>query len=387
MTPAESNEIILKLITGLGCKKLRKIDHKCQVTKNPIDLTSSAVHFLYDPKEILEYIDYNGEYFYWIFDRMWEEWIALSSLDVEEIEGYNQPLSDSAKKIIDKVIENLTTSLGVQTKYIDKYDKTLLVPVSRLIARNEIGYEYVPFQGLDIWNGYEVSYLDKSGKPHSKMIQIAYSADSENIVESKSLKLYLNSFNQTKLEDSEFIGIIEQDLKDLLITDTIRVSFFENLSFEDKKDFINIDELSPGSYEYTYNPDLLLIEPFEHNKISNPVVKLKSNLLKSNCRHSGLPDWGSCYIEYRPSISTVNPGSLLQYIISFRNIQEFHEECCERIFHDLWTLLNPEYLKVSLNYTRRGGLDINPIRFYTSKGEDSFDFYNEISKFQRTQRQ
>lgn len=377
-------------------KKLRKANYKCEFTG--VELSGStgfAVYSIYNIAEIEEYVksyENKDEIIYWVFDRMWEDWLLIISKDVhfeqeEKVRQSIKSLDDYAKKIIDKVIDNLKTPLGSRTSYISEYDPTLLLPVKRQPTREAIGYEYIPFVGLDVWNGYELSYLDRNGKPVNKMIRIAYDSDSESIIESKSLKLYFNSFNNTiieKLGKGNIIDIIKQDLKQAIKCNSIDAYFIETNYIHDfAKYYYPIDQLRCDKYSYDYDPDLLEIKP----SLANYPIFLKTDLLKSNCRHSGLPDWGTAYISYEPNAAQLDPYSVLKYIISFRNHREFHEECCERIMHDIMFKINPKWLRVELRYTRRGGLDINPIRVFDSIGEYNYDFHVEFSRYAREIRQ
>lgn len=366
-------------------KKLRKANYKCENSGVSITPATAFVDSIYPIQDIVSYVDHNLEILYWVFDRMWEDWLLILSINCVDKRPY-LVFDDTAKKIIDKVIDNLKTPLGSRTAYIDKYDPTLLFPVKRQPTRESIGYEYVPFQGLDVWNGYELSYLDKNGKPENKMIRIAYDSDSESIIESKSLKLYFNSFNNTIVENlgkGSIIDIIKQDLKDCIKANKIEAYFISQETKAESKGYYLIDKLYSDTYKYDYDPDLLVIKP----SVSNYPVFLKTDLLKSNCRHSGLPDWGTAYISYEPNTAQLDPYSLLQYIISFRNHREFHEECCERIMHDIMFKINPKWLKVELRYTRRGGISISPIRIYDSMHIYNYDFYDEMSKYTKEERQ
>jgi 7-cyano-7-deazaguanine reductase len=318
---------------------------------------------------------------------MWEDWLGVFSLDTAHL-FKSHPLDDYAKKIIDKVLVNMKTPLGARTEYINQYDPTLLLPVLREPTRESIGYEldHIPFRGIDVWNGYELSYLDKTGKPETKMIRLAYDSDSDSIIESKSLKLYFNSFNNTVVEDlnrGSIIDIIKEDLTNTIKCNTIAAEFVQNSVFASDSKYTCIDDLTCDSYGYEYNPDILSLKPTEDRK----PIYIYSNMLKSNCRHSGLPDWGTAYISYLPTTAVLDNKSLLQYLISFRNHKEFHEECCERILHDLMFKLSPDWLRVELRYTRRGGLDINPIRVYDRVNTYSYDFYSEYSSYKREMRQ
>jgi 7-cyano-7-deazaguanine reductase len=370
-----------------GFKKLRKANHKCEYTGCTLcyEKGDFSIHSTYDIQQIFSYIDGNIELLLWIFDRMWEDWLTIYSKDKEaEIKLESQNLDQHAKNIINKVTQNVKTPLGTRTAYIDKYDSSLLLPVKRQPTREAIGYEYIPFVGLDIWNGYELSYLDKNGKPQNRIIQLAYDSDSESIIESKSLKLYFNSFNNTRISDKEIVDIISSDLSAAIKTNVLKIAFVNTIQQNiPQLHYTLVDDLYCEDYLYAYDPEILNIKP----ALERRPIYLKSNILKSNCRHSGLPDWGTAYISYMPNACVVEESSLLQYIISYRNHREFHEECCERILHDIMFKLKPQWLRVELKYSRRGGLDINPIRIYDSVGLYCYDFYTELSNFFREIRQ
>ena len=250
--------------------------------------------------------------------------------------------------------------LGNKIKYISEYDSTLLFPVKRKFARENMNIDPALFQGVDIWNCYEVSWLDKNGKPITKIARIVYPSDSRCIVESKSLKLYLNSFNMTKFnKEKSVIKTIKKDLDELLKTE-IYIEFFDNV----KKHFtyLNVNKANIIDYldveidEYFPNSNLCEVE-----KAETAEHEIFSNLLKTNCPVTGQPDWGTVHIKYL-SDRYIIEESLLKYIISYRNAQDFHEACCEKIFCDIYKLINPKKLFVKCYYTRRGGVDINPVR-------------------------
>lgn len=250
--------------------------------------------------------------------------------------------------------------LGKKTKYVSTYAPDLLFPIPREIKRREIGiYNELPFFGFDTWNAYEVSWLSENGKPNVAIIQFDIAADSKNIIESKSFKLYLNSFNNTKLKSKEkLLEILEKDLKTAVQGD-IKIKFYQLKDFKDVElknfDGEYIDDFD-GDFEIN-NTDSSYLMVNSTNIVSE---KLCSDLLKSNCLVTGQPDWGSISIEYKgPQIDKL---SLLKYIVSYRNHNEFHEQCVERIFKDLLEHCKPVELTVEARYTRRGGLDINPIR-------------------------
>ncbi len=257
------------------------------------------------------------------------------------------------------MIEN---PLGKEVIYKTKYDASLLFPVPRNIGREKIGLkDEVPFTGYDIWNCYELSWLNQKGKPHVAILVVYIPHSSENIVESKSLKLYLNSFNNTKFSNKEEVArIIEKDLSNL-------VNSSEKILLE-IKDLNNANHTLLRGFN-AFNIDHIDVE-ISNNKQSNDLLKIESDdiveeslcsdLLRSNCLITKQPDWGSLLIIYKGK--KINHESLLKYIISFRDHIEFHEQCVERIFNDLYNLLKPIKLYVEARYTRRGGIDINPVR-------------------------
>jgi 7-cyano-7-deazaguanine reductase len=250
--------------------------------------------------------------------------------------------------------------LGQHTGYISHYAPQLLEAFPRLAKRNEIGVPaLLPFYGEDIWNAYEISWLNPKGKPMVALGEFRFSCASPYLIESKSLKLYLNSFNQSIYSSlTEVSHIIS---KDLAQASGLPVTVI----LTEPKDLIDslypglpgklIDNLDITCNHYQPSASLLKINP---NKIVSEI--LTSDLLKSNCLVTGQPDWGSVQIAYAgPQISR---ESLLHYIVSFREHNEFHEQCVERIFMDIQRQCFPTELTVYARYTRRGGLDINPYR-------------------------
>ena len=266
---------------------------------------------------------------------------------------------------------NVSKHLGQSSEYKSQYDPELLVVEPRQSNRTylDIDKDNLPFVGYDVWNGYEVSALTNNGKPVAAIAKVIYPCDSEFIVESKSMKLYWNSFNMTKLGDSpeEVMGEIEKRaITDLSERIGINVSvqlFFDDHVIEDDLDFsgvTNLDIAVGNDVVFdTYNetPELLQIEERDQSQEINYI----SGLLKSNCRVTSQPDWGDVYIQMKGNkIPTAE--SLLKYIVSFRDECHFHEEICECIYKRLWDLCSPEELVVSCLYVRRGGWDINPHR-------------------------
>lgn len=250
--------------------------------------------------------------------------------------------------------------LGKKSTYISQYNADLLVGVPRSLNRAQLPIENVlPFSGVDLWNGYELSWLNRKNKPQVALGQFIFTCDSEYLVESKSFKLYLNSFNNTQFVDiDEVQALLEADLG--RCTGKLpRVHLFPVNQQDQVKtgilDGVCIDDLDVLCDFEQVNPQLLQVDPSLH--VDEVLV---SHLLKSNCLVTGQPDWGSVQICYRGL--KIDHAGLLQYIVSFRNHNEFHEHCVERIFMDILERCAPESLTVYARYTRRGGLDINPLR-------------------------
>ena len=250
--------------------------------------------------------------------------------------------------------------LGQQSAYIDTYDNRLLFPILRQPKREAIGITAsLPFTGYDVWTAFELSWLNAKGKPVVALADIIINCESPCIIESKSFKLYLNSFNNTPFASPEIVrGTLISDLSaaaGVAVDITLFCASDYSNAVINQFDGFCLDELDVACTQYTVNPDLLRVS-VGHVKNS----QLYSHLLKSNCLVTGQPDWGSVQITYSgPRIDEV---SLLQYLVSFRNHNEFHEQCVERIFMDIKTHCQPDDLTVYARYTRRGGLDINPIR-------------------------
>jgi len=252
--------------------------------------------------------------------------------------------------------------LGKHVSYETTYNPELLTSVSRLQTRNDIGIgDTLSFQGVDIWNAWELSWLNLKGKPVVASASIKYSAESTHLVESKSLKLYLNSFNQSKFQSREqVIAKIKDDLTKIVNSEVDVIIYLANDNWPviEEQTGICLDDLDVEINKYDLYPDYLLdaINP----DADNHSEQLYSHLFKSNCMVTGQPDWASIFIEYTGK--PIKQTSLLKYLISFRNHQAFHEPCVEKIFVDLMKYCKPESLSVYCRYTRRGGLDINPFR-------------------------
>ena len=259
------------------------------------------------------------------------------------------------------------SQLGKSSAYIDQYDASLLFPIPRAGKREEIGVtDRVPFFGADLWTAFELSWLNTRGKPQVALAHITIPCESINIIESKSFKLYLNSFNNTRFADAaEVLARLRADLNEAawrggVVQASVGVRLIAPDWFDREPIFeldgLNLDRLDIDCTRYTPAPDLLHAD-HDEAPVSEVLV---SNLLKSNCLVTGQPDWGSVQISYTGP--QIDQGGLLQYLVSFRNHNEFHEQCVERIFMDLWTRCRPIKLTVYARYTRRGGLDINPFR-------------------------
>jgi len=261
----------------------------------------------------------------------------------------------------------INTVLGKPTCYQVEYDPGLLFAIPRQIKRDEIGLiGTLLFMGADIWNGYELSWLNMRGKPQIAIATFIVPADSPNIIESKSFKLYLNSYNQTRLESHEaLLARLRADLSAAAGASVqVRLTLpaaFAGLSMGEFEGEL-LDRLDIDVDSYTPNPALLTVQA-DAETIEQ---KLVSHLLKSNCLVTGQPDWASVQIHYVGA--PIDQAGLLRYLIGFRTHNEFHEQCVERIFVDILRMCKPIKLAVYARYTRRGGLDINPWRTNFSSG-------------------
>ena len=258
-------------------------------------------------------------------------------------------------------------TLGKTTEYCSEYNPDLLQAVPRSLNRNdlELAENNLSFIGEDVWYGYELSWLNMKGKPIVAVAEFRFSCSSPYLVESKSFKLYLNSFNQSKF--SNFKEVEQILIEDLSATAGIQAQV-ELFTVDDcpaleiklaNQDIICIDDADITIDNYQYQAKLL---EQSQTKSASTIIKenLVSHLLKSNCLITNQPDWASIYISYKGV--AINHDTLLKYLISFRQHNEFHEQCVERIFCDLQKYCQLEELTVFARYTRRGGLDINPFR-------------------------
>lgn len=253
--------------------------------------------------------------------------------------------------------------LGKQTSYKSEYDPSLLFPIKRILARDKmIKGDSLPFNGYDLWNCYELSWLDLKGKPEVRIMHFVVPADSKFLIESKSVKLYLNSFNNTKFATEEKIHfLIKSDLSktagSVVKVYINKLSYYKNQTLNIFEGVL-LDKLPVEISQYQVNSELLKIDLNNRGQIVEEV--LYSNLLKSNCLVTGQPDWASIQISYKGK--KIDHQSLLKYLISYRNHNGFHEECIERIFVDILEKCQPEVLTIFAKYTRRGGVDISPFR-------------------------
>ena len=299
------------------------------------------------------------------------------------------------------------THLGKNTKYKTTYDPSLLVAVPRQENRDSLGIigSDLTFTGVDVWNAYEVSALMPNGMPIVYTCKIVYPANSEFIVESKSLKLYLNSFNMQTIDGVNLLEhthnltkTIKQDLSTLLKTDVNvglhNVSSHTNFGHKsplNDGNILPVHDLDVYSFlrpntgarpAYTEDPNQLSSEYIDTVSLDRkPEFKLyHSALLRSNCKVTKQPDWGSVYIGMTPNKYKIDKASLLNYIVSFRNENHFHEEICEAIFQRLTDHAEPSELIVACFYTRRGGIDINPIRASSAYLLDMFRDYMNVDQ-------
>ena len=252
--------------------------------------------------------------------------------------------------------------LGKASEYRCHYAPELLFPIPRQLKRDEIGIDpaRLPFVGEDLWNAYEISWLNPRGKPVVALGTFRIPAQTPHLIESKSFKLYLNSFNQSPFADAETVAAtLARDLSAAAggqVTVQLEPLAGQPRPRVDYPSGILLDELDIECDRYQPAPELLTAA-FDEQPVEET---LASRLLKSNCPVTGQPDWGSVQIRYAGP--QIDQAALLRYIISFRNHDEFHEHCVERMFSDLWARCRPSKLSVYARYTRRGGLDINPWR-------------------------
>lgn len=250
-------------------------------------------------------------------------------------------------------------TLGKAVSYTEHYAPQLLQAVPRSLNREDLAItQQQPFTGEDIWNGYELSWLNEKGKPNIAIMCCSVPYDSPNLIESKSFKLYLNSFNQTKVATlDELQQMLERDLSQCA-GKQVTVSLYTPKQFSafqvQELEGECLDELDIEVEHYSPQQNML------QTSSAQVTETLCSHLLKSNCLITSQPDWASIQIRYQGN--KIDRQALLKYLISFRSHNEFHEQCVERIFCDILTQCKPDKLTVYARYTRRGGLDINPFR-------------------------
>ncbi len=253
-------------------------------------------------------------------------------------------------------------TLGKKTAYVSEYDASLLQPVPRSLNRNDLhlGSE-LPFKGGDIWTLYELSWLNSRGLPQVAIGEVFIPATSKNLIESKSFKLYLNSFNQTRCDSwNDVQQRLEADLshcaEEQVLVKLVALQEYTDQTITNMQgECIDNQDINIDDYQFD---DTLLRDAAKNGQQVEET--LHSHLLKSNCLITSQPDWGSIEISYQGQ--QINKQQLLRYLISFRQHNEFHEQCVERIFNDIMRYCQPDKLTVYARYTRRGGLDINPFR-------------------------
>jgi 7-cyano-7-deazaguanine reductase len=274
------------------------------------------------------------------------------------------------KYVMQKNSSELPTELllGKTVSYPSRYDASLLFTLKRFEARQALGMTEnapLPFCGWDLWNAYELSWLNNRGLPKIALLRLKIPCNSPNIIESKSFKLYLNSFNQTRFDSMhEVFDCLRVDLAQALGADIdlelVGPDQFDNEGITEPQG-INLDKLDIEISNYAPDEKLLKLEyPAGVETKASVTEKVFSRLMKSNCPVTDQPDWACVTIEY--SGQAISHTSLLAYIVSYRLHNGFHEHCVEKIFHDIMTQCKPTALSVYARYTRRGGLDINPWR-------------------------
>ena len=260
------------------------------------------------------------------------------------------------------------SQLGRSSAYVDRYDASLLFPIARSIQRTAMGIDEraLPFFGADLWTAFELSWLNARGKPQVAIAHFTVPCETPNIIESKSFKLYLNSFNSSVFADIDAVrerlkvDIAEAAWRGSERSGGIGVKLLTPEQFEREQvhelEGLDLDRLDIECTHYQPAPELLRSDA----TLPQVTETLVSRLLKSNCLVTGQPDWGSVQIRY--SGPPIDQAGLLAYIVSFRNHNEFHEPCAERMFRDILARCKPHKLSVYARYTRRGGRDINPFR-------------------------
>lgn len=284
-----------------------------------------------------------------------------------------------------------STHLGKKSSGSENYDPSLLVAIPREENRKQYNIKSndLPFNGFDIWHAYEFSALTQNGLPVTRLLKIKYNCESEFLVESKSLKLYLNSFNMSKfgMNTDECLNIckkiIADDLSEKLQT-KVAVNFLNNQTTKTQifKEFDNImnyvDEKNLKVEKFKEAPELLEVQNLKKEE-----YYLTFDSLRSNCRVTHQPDFGDAFIYYK-SKKHITEDSLVKYLSSFRSEFHFHEECVEMIYKRLSDILDKDdELFVCALYTRRGGIDICPVRMSKNCEIKAADMLLDITKFAR----
>ena len=295
-----------------------------------------------------------------------------------------------------------TSDGGTMTRYEtpDEVDSSLLVGIPRYLNRTAYNISNEEFTGWDTWNAYEVSFLLDNGYPVSGVVKYVYDCNTPNIVESKSIKLYLNSFNMAKMGPNveeatkRALQIMEKDLTEC-IGGEVKAGLHRNSSVASTTpvlgDYMTVENLVDVSSivfdKYNEDPDILEVQDVLKAYVNSGlnVTRFHTNALRSNCRVTIQPDWGDVFIRMKGK-NIPCPESVAKYIVSHRTVSHFHEEICEIVFKHLMDAYKPEDLMVSCLYTRRGGLDINPIRATHSRFIPDF-FTDTDYRIQKTLRQ
>lgn len=291
-----------------------------------------------------------------------------------------------------KTDEIASKFLGKRVSGSENYDPSLLVAIPREENRRQydLQNDNLPFCGWDVWHAYEFSSMSENGVPVTRLMKLKYSCNSEFLVESKSLKLYLNSFNMSRFGQNiaECLDIcktkIEKDLSEKLQTN-VEINFVENSAqkvdiFENFQNIMQfVDENNLIVEKFKEAPEVLKVETLD--KIKEYYLTFDS--LRSNCRVTHQPDFGYLYLYYQ-SKKHISEESLVKYLSSFRSEFHFHEECCEMIFKRLYDILDADdKLFVCALYTRRGGIDICPSRWTANCNISDVSILNDIKRFAR----
>ena len=261
--------------------------------------------------------------------------------------------------------------LGQNTGYVCKYDPGQLFAIPRTNSWQHRGYAHAPFYGCDIWNAYELSWLNSKGLPQAATAECRVSCTSPFLIESKSFKLYLNSFNLSRFKSvNEVRQHMLEDLSKVAGAEVaVEIQSLNAHASMGELEGECIDQLDVEIEHYQPAPQLLHIDREQNSEGETVKRQLYSHLLKSNCPVTGQPDWASIQIEYRGL--PINKEGLLKYLVSYREHGDFHEQCVEQIFLDILERCKPERLSVYARYLRRGGLDINPFRSTEKSSPDN----------------